>query len=344
MRRRMALCSTVVGVWIITAGAFGQATPAKPTTNKPAAPAAPAPSTTAAPGGASTTAPAPTAAPTSTAAPTTTAAPAAGSAAPSAPTAGTTTSADGSTSVTSTPPGSNLDAGTYAVRLVDLEQRINELKEQVFRSKARLALLAETILQGVVGGSQNLVVLENGMTDTFELVGASFALDGAPVFYRADESGEFGKLPEVDVYNGAIVPGEHTLKVTLELRGRGFGVFSYLQGYHFTLTSSHPFTAPEGKAIKVRVVAYEQGGPMTPINERPNVRFEESESESFVPQTEAQATEGAKNVSPGSAPATTTPAAPAAPAGSVQGSASGSSTPTSGSGSLSVGAGTQGGK
>ncbi len=341
MRRRMALCSTVVGVWIITAGAFGQATPAKPTTNKPAAPAAPAPSTTAAPGAGSTAAPATTAAPTST----TTAAPAPGSA-PSAPAAGTTTSADGTTSVTSTPPGSSLDAGTYAVRLVDLEQRINELKEQVFRSKARLALLAETILQGVVGGSQNLVVLENGMTDTFELVGASFALDGAPVFYRADESGEFGKLPEVDVYNGAIVPGEHTLKVTLELRGRGFGVFSYLQGYHFTLTSSHPFTAPEGKAIKVRVVAYEQGGPMTPINERPNVRFEESESESFVPQTEAQTVEGAKNVTPGTSAPTNAPssAAPAAPSGSVQGSASGSSTPTSGSGSLSVGAGTQGGK
>jgi hypothetical protein len=323
----MALCSTVVGVWIITAGAFGQATPAKPT-NQPAAPAAPAASAPA-------TAPAPTAAPTSTAAP--------GTASPSAPAAGTTTSADGSTTVTSTPPATNLDAGTYAVRLVDLEQRINELKEQVFRSKARLALLAETILQGVVGGSQNLVVLENGMTDTFELVGASFALDGAPVFYRADESGEFGKLPEIDVYNGAIVPGEHTLKVTLELRGRGFGVFSYLQGYHFTLTSSHPFTAPEGKAIKVRVVAYEQGGPMTPINERPNVRFEESESESFVPQTESQAVEGAKSVAP-AAPSGPSSAAPAAPQGSVEGSASGSNTPSSASGSLSVGAGNQGGK
>ena len=45
-------------------------------------------------------------------------------------------------------------------------------------------------------------------------------LDGAPVFYRSDASGEFGKLNEIDIYNGAIVPGEHTLSVTLELRGR----------------------------------------------------------------------------------------------------------------------------
>jgi hypothetical protein len=292
----------------VASGALGQAAPApaKPNTAAPAPAAAPA------------------AAPSTTAAPTTTAAPATTTAAPAVPT-GTTTSADGTTSVTATQSsaGGSMDAGTYAVRLVDLEQRINELKEQVFRSKARLALLAETILQGVVGGSQNLVVLENGMTNTFELMGASFALDGAPIFYRADESGEFGKLSEIDIYNGAIVPGEHTLTVTLELRGRGYGVFSYLQGYHFTLTSSHAFTAPEGRAIKIRVVSYEQGGPMTPINERPNVRFEESETETFVPQSEAQATEGAKTV---------------APAGGVQGSA----TSTGTGGNVSIGA--QGGK
>jgi hypothetical protein len=318
MRRRVALCSWVVGGWLVAASALGQAAPAKPNTAAPATPATPA---------------APAAAP--AASPTTTAAPAGATptttAAPVVPT-GTTTSADGSTSVTATqaPAGGSMDAGTYAVRLVDLEQRINELKEQVFRSKARLALLAETILQGVVGGSQNLVVLENGMTNTFELVGASFALDGAPIFYRADASGEFGKLSEIDIYNGAIVPGEHTLTVTLELRGRGYGVFSYLQGYHFTLTSSHAFTAPEGRAIKIRVVSYEQGGPMTPINERPNVRFEEAETETFVPQSEAQATEGAKSVVPAGGAA--------APAGSVQGSA----TSTGTGGNVSIGA--QGGK
>src|SRR5688572_25709129 len=33
-----------------------------------------------------------------------------------------------------------MDAGTYAVRLRDLEQRIDALKEQIFRSKARLSL------------------------------------------------------------------------------------------------------------------------------------------------------------------------------------------------------------
>ena len=104
-----------------------------------------------------------------------------------------------------------MDAGTYAVRLRDLEQRINELKEQIFRSKARLSLLAETVLQGVVAGAQAVIVHENRMSSSYRLVKAVYALDGAPIFNRADEEGSLAEREEFEVYNGSIVPGEHSL-------------------------------------------------------------------------------------------------------------------------------------
>jgi hypothetical protein len=166
-----------------------------------------------------------------------------------------------------------LDAGTYAVRLRDLEQRINELKAQIFRSKARLSLLAETVLNNTVAGAQAAIVHENRMSSSFKLVKAVYALDGAPIFNRADEDGELGEREQFDVYNGQIVPGEHTLTVNLEYRGHGYGIFSYLQGYRFRVRSSHNFTAPEGRGISIRVVAYEKGGPTAPLEERPAVRY-----------------------------------------------------------------------
>src|SRR6516162_5230303 len=52
---------------------------------------------------------------------------------------------------TSTPQGS------YTVRLHDLERRVDELKEQIFRSKARLNLLKETVLHGVIAGSRAII-------------------------------------------------------------------------------------------------------------------------------------------------------------------------------------------
>ncbi|MET0387400.1 MAG: hypothetical protein ABW321_15635, partial [Polyangiales bacterium] len=168
-----------------------------------------------------------------------------------------------------------VDAGTYGVRLRDLEQRINELKEQIFRSKARLSLLAETVLQGVVAGSQARIVHENKMGNSYKLVNVVYALDGAPIFNKADEEGSLGEQDEFDIYNGSIVPGEHTLTVKLEYRGHGYGIFSYLKGYRFKVSSSHTFTAPEGKALTLNVVGYEKGGPTAPLEERPAVRFVE---------------------------------------------------------------------
>ncbi len=166
-----------------------------------------------------------------------------------------------------------MDAGTYAVRLRDLEQRINELKEQIFRSKARLSLLAETVLQGVVAGAQAIVIHENRMSSSYRLVKAVYALDGAPIFNKADEDGSLAEREEFQVYNGSIVPGEHTLTVNLEYRGHGYGIFSYLKGYRFKVRSNYTFTAPEGRAVQVRVVGYEKGGPTAPLEERPAIRY-----------------------------------------------------------------------
>lgn len=172
-----------------------------------------------------------------------------------------------------------MDAGTYAVRLRDLEQRINELKEQIFRSKARLSLLAETVLHGVVAGAQAIIVHENRMSSSYRLVKAVYALDGAPIFNRADEEGGLSDREEFEVYNGSIVPGEHTLTVNLEYRGHGYGIFSYLKGYRFKVRSNYSFTAPEGRAVTVRVVGYEKGGPTAPLEERPAIRYVERVSE-----------------------------------------------------------------
>ncbi len=172
-----------------------------------------------------------------------------------------------------------MDAGTYAVRLRDLEQRINELKEQIFRSKARLSLLAETVLSGTVVGGRAVIVHENQMSNSYRLVKAVYSLDGAPIFNKADEEGGLSERDEFDVFNGGIVPGEHTLTVNLEYRGHGYGIFSYLKGYRFKVRSNYSFTAPEGRQATIRVVAYEKGGPTAPLEERPAIRYIERVSE-----------------------------------------------------------------
>ncbi len=262
------------GISLSTSGADVKAT------TQAAAPAPSAPTTSA-----GTTSTAKVAAPAAAAVSSTSAAAAAAPAAEPAPAAPASAAQPAPVATAEAP----MDAGTYSVRLRDLEQHVNELKEQIFRSKARLSLLAETVLQGVVAGAQAHIVHENKMGNSYSLVKVVYALDGAPILTKEDEEGGLGDQDQFDVYNGSMVPGEHTLTVQLEYRGHGYGIFSYLKGYRFKVTSSHTFNAAEGKATTLRVVGYEKGGPTAPLEERPAVRYVERVD---TPSAPAQAVGG----------------------------------------------------
>lgn len=168
----------------------------------------------------------------------------------------------------------SVDDSDYAVRLRGLEEKVNDLKERIFRSKARLILLKETVLNGVISGAKAVILHRNEMGSSFTLEQVSYALDGAPLFNKTDVTGELDELDEVELFNGSIVPGNHNLSVYLLYRGNGYGFFSYLKGYSFKIKSSHAFTAEEGKVTTVKVVAYERGGFTTDLKDRPAVRYD----------------------------------------------------------------------
>jgi hypothetical protein len=173
--------------------------------------------------------------------------------------------------------GSPSAGGSYTVRLRDLEHRVNELKEQIFRSKARLNLLKETVLHGVIAGARSTITHRNEMGGMYQPIRYVYALDGAEIFAKTDESGKLGDQKEIEIFNGSIVPGNHTLSVQMVYQGNGYGVFSYLKGYKFTAKSSHTFTASEGKQLQLKVVGYEKGNPVTTDpKDRPAVDFRET--------------------------------------------------------------------
>lgn len=161
-----------------------------------------------------------------------------------------------------------------ALKLRGLEERVNDLKERIFRSKARLILLRETVLNGVISGAKAVIVHRNEMGSSFSLEQVSYSLDGAPILNKTDQNGDLDDKEEIELFNGSIVPGNHNLSVYMLYRGNGYGVFSYLKGYTFKIKSSYAFTAEEGKVTTIRIVGYEKGGITTDLKDRPAVRYD----------------------------------------------------------------------
>ena len=156
-----------------------------------------------------------------------------------------------------------------------LEERVSDLKEKIFRTKARLMNLQEMVIGGdITTGAKAVIVHRNEMGSSFYLESVAYALDGAPVYSKADQEGDLEKREEFEVFNGRIVPGNHQLSVQLTYRGHGFGLFSYLEGYRFKVQSSYTFNAEPGKALTIKVVGFEKGGLTAELKDRPAVRYD----------------------------------------------------------------------
>jgi len=166
-----------------------------------------------------------------------------------------------------------MDGPTYAVRLRDLEARVDELKDQIRRSHTRLALLSDTILSGGAAGSRAEVGFDNEMSSAFRLTRALFVIDGTVQYNRQDETGALADQKEIPIFSGSVPPGDHTVQVLLNFQGNGYGVFTYLRGYKFEVKSSHSFTAVEGKTLTLTATALEKGGVTTPLEQRPQVEW-----------------------------------------------------------------------
>jgi hypothetical protein len=298
----MGLASTVasaflcVGITTIAVSASGQA--AKPAPAKPAAAAttkdAGAPAAAAAKDG--------------------------GASAPVAAGDGGASSAAGSTPVAGgpavpIPEKGAMDGATYAVRLRDLEARVDELKDQIRRSHTRLALLSDTILSGGAAGSRAEVLFKNEMSSAFRLTRALFVVDGAVQYNRADDTGALADQKEIPIFSGSIPPGDHTVQVVLNFQGNGYGVFTYLRGYKFEVKSAHSFTSVEGKTLSLISTALEKGGVTTPLEQRPTIEWAEKVG---------SLGSGSPNSTPTAAPA---------------GSAGATTSPGAASGSLQIGGG-----
>ncbi len=204
-------------------------------------------------------------------------------------------------------PEKQMDGATYAVRLRDLEARVDELKDQIRRSHTRLALLSDTILSGGAAGTRSEVIYRNQMSSAFRLVKVLFVIDGTVQLNKADDTGLLADQKEMSIFNGSIPPGDHTVQVVLNFQGNGYGVFTYLRGYKFEVKSAHSFTTAEGKTLVLTATSLEKGGVTTPIEQRPTIEW----NEKFAPLNAGPSTGGGG----GGGGVTTTPA----PAGSVGG-------------------------
>ncbi len=150
------------------------------------------------------------------------------------------------------------DDGQYNIKLRTLEEKINSLKDKIFRAKQRLSVLQETVLSGAITGARSTIVHRNDVGNTFELISAIYYLDEAPVFKKIDDPAGLSEK-EIVVFDGSVIPGPHHVSAYLVYKGKGYGLFSYLEGYTFKIKAGYSFNVEEGRLVEVASAPKDKG-------------------------------------------------------------------------------------
>jgi len=175
---------------------------------------------------------------------------------------------------TAAAPIENVEMSIYR-ELKTVETRVDDLKEKVFRSKARLLLLEEKVIRGVVSGAKAVIRHVNKLGAAYSLESVTYYFDGNPIYQKTNvgSKGELAREKKAQIFEANVPPGDHTLSVTGVIQGKGTGLFEYLSDYSFEFSSSYSFVAQDGKTTRLDSVLYRKGGALADYVEGPSIEF-----------------------------------------------------------------------
>jgi len=168
--------------------------------------------------------------------------------------------------------GLQTSASAYTLKIRELTERVEQLKQKIFDSKVRLQLLQEVVLTGSLSDADLRIVHRDAVGGVFRLCAATYFLDGARIFHRSGD--DLQAQDGLAVFSQQVTPGPHRLSVLLQYRGHGFGLFPYLEGYGLTVKSGRFVDVPMGRRADVEVVVFLTDDLTRDPTERVDVRYE----------------------------------------------------------------------
>lgn len=158
-------------------------------------------------------------------------------------------------------------------RLRTLSNDTAQLRADVGQSYRRLLALQNQMF-GEDLGARVTIRQESAVDPFYRLEQITYALDGQTLLSRSGDE----IVEPLEIHDGIVGPGDHTLTVVLRYVGEGHGVIGYLPGYRFVMRSAYQFTVPSSGRLDLRVRPYTRG-PMVPYTERLAIEYEADEIE-----------------------------------------------------------------
>ena len=173
----------------------------------------------------------------------------------------------------SNPATTGTDDGRPNFRLKALQNRVTSLKQEVFRTKTRLMLIKERLLNNVIAEAKLMLMHKNALSGAFLIDEIIYFLDDNKIYYGDRKTGNLKSSKSFTIYDGNTVPGYHVLTIDCLIRGNST-LFPYVGDFQFRLRSQYTFFAARGRITKLRAKLYEKGGLLVDYRDRPTLKYD----------------------------------------------------------------------
>lgn len=168
---------------------------------------------------------------------------------------------------------------TNELKLRQLAELVEDLKNKVTATKFRLQLLKEamTAEKETIGGAKITIRHINKMGGAFKMVRLRYMMDGKLIASYSDageKDREVLSRKEITIPVGHVSPGNVRFTVFITYQGNGYGVFKYVKEWKWEVNNSYSFAVNPGMDYVLEVQGVEKGGWTTPLDQRPAISFQ----------------------------------------------------------------------
>ncbi len=141
----------------------------------------------------------------------------------------------------------------YSQKIIEFTKSIDEIEKEIKKEDETLKTLATNLINNDISTGSLIVSVENNDTNFFEIVEIKVLMNSKEIYNKSNPAG--GNLA---IMSESVDPGEYTFNFEIKLQGKGYKLFSYMNGYKYNVKKEVKVSVPVIGKSNLKFKIYKQ--------------------------------------------------------------------------------------
>jgi len=139
----------------------------------------------------------------------------------------------------------------YKEEIKEFNRLLDKINKDIKKEEKQINFLKTSLINNDISSAKLEVKLINKDDSYFKIISADIMMNGTEIFTKKNISKK-----EMIIFNKASDPGMYTFHFKLVVTGAGYGFFTYMKSYKFTINRTIKVEVPNIGKSKIRFTVY----------------------------------------------------------------------------------------